>query len=1037
MSARKKTMHDLLASTMVGETAETIAVDDLYSKENWAFTNDRSQTWAAAFRQFAPFQAAGRTIEDMVSPFPDETGYDAWKDPRLKNYRDNGQMFRFSDSGSYEETTRRMERFEADLEDLSILQMSDSGTAEFFAHMSSPTIFAPLAPVRAFRGATFGKRFTSGAGFTAAIMAPEEIMKASQSEGYTAGHSLIAMTGASILSGTLTGALGRAQNPFGRIADDIVGDDPLYRSAGASVSPEQARRTAYAAMEGDALAETGIGVEKLPWNPVNRLLLSPNPYVRSTAAGLVDLGGMIQKKIRERTDSKGNVFTSEAQDQSVESLYRAKFLGPLLDAIAESDKAYLAYRGVAAKESDIGRSIQMLKMGAGDFFSGQTQFFKQIEFRMRIGKALRRGDRDTIQDEMTRFVEQAAVKYRAAYNFIKDEAEAVKLFEKEIQGKINVARDAGDNAAVSVLEAQLKRIREAGVTVNTAESYLNRVWRVDKIMDNEQRFLSVVSDWAMGKYSMTRRQANKFSKSMMDEVTRSRPYFDLEEGTSQIDWVSNPSGVKARSFEIPDELVEEFLENDVEALLRHHTRTMGVDIELTRKFGDIDMRGVIDDVTTEYQRLIDDASDLNIRKALKKSLENDLRDIRGLRDRVRGTYGASKDPHAMSSRFVRGMKSFNVLVGMGSAVVSSVPDVARSVMVEGLDATYKFGLQNLFRANIDHLKRMQKRELRASGVAADATLGLRASAFTDVGDLFGSRFGFERGLNQTTNAYFMLNGLNYWNQALKEFAGNVTMLRMTDGLSTNWSALSKADKEKFLKNGINQQDHYNMQKQMFEHGRKVDDFWMPETAKWTNSDLRLKFRAALNQNVERIIVTPGAGDRALWTSTELGSLMTQFKSYGQGAVVRVLTAGLQEKDAAFWQGALLMVGLASMVNEFKRLQYGIDNEEGYDEKLLNAVDRSGVLGWFMDVNNPIEKLTDYKLGLGPLLTDQQSYRLPDQAKLGSVFGPAISNVMTAGSVAGDVLSGNMDQGTADSARFILPTGNLPYLDPIYDGIFGQ
>ena len=43
-----------------------------------------------------------------------------------------------------------------------------------------------------------------------------------------------------------------------------------------------------------------------------------------------------------------------------------------------------------------------------------------------------------------------------------------------------------------------------------------------------------------------------------------------------------------------------------------------------------------------------------------------------------------------------------------------------------------------------------------------------------------------------------------------------------------------------------------------------------------------KWKNALNQNVDRIIITPGAGDRALWTSTELGSLITQFKGYGQG-----------------------------------------------------------------------------------------------------------------------------------------------------------
>jgi hypothetical protein len=383
------------------------------------------------------------------------------------------------------------------------------------------------------------------------------------------------------------------------------------------------------------------------------------------------------------------------------------------------------------------------------------------------------------------------------------------------------------------------------------------------------------------------------------------------------------------------------------------------------------------------------------------------------------------------------MKSFNVFTSMGSAMISSVPDVARTVMVEGLTNTYEGGFRHLFNKQAEYVKSMKRRELRMAGVAADAVLGLRAHAFSDVGDLFGSRFAFERGLNKATGMFFMMNGLNYWNQALKEFAGNVTMVRMTDSLMRNWDSLKAADREKFLKNGIDRQDHYRMAEQIRQHGKRVDGEWMPNTDSWTDPTLRLRFRMALNQNVERVIITPGAGDRALWTSTEMGSFLTQFKSYGQGAMVRMLTSGLQEKDGAFWQGAFLLVGLAALVNEIKKVQYGIEGEESFDEKMINAVDRSGILGWSMDVNNALEKMSDYKLGMRPFLTDQPQYNLPDTAKAGAVLGPGISNIMNATQVMGDVVTFNADQSTADSARFLTPTGNIPYLDPLWDGVYGQ
>ncbi len=50
----------------------------------------------------------------------------------------------------------------------------------------------------------------------------------------------------------------------------------------------------------------------------------------------------------------------------------------------------------------------------------------------------------------------------------------------------------------------------------------------------------------------------------------------------------------------------------------------------------------------------------------------------------------------------------------------------------------------------------------------------------------------------------------------------------------------------------------------------------------------------------------------------------------------------------------------------------IDKKETFDQKLINAVERSGMLGWFMDVNNAVEKVTNYGLGLRPALTDEDT-----------------------------------------------------------------
>jgi len=1050
-----KTMNEPTYNQDVSPFNESL----LFFDDHSPYIPSSKEVWASSFRQYAPYESLTRMLFDP--DFEDEEGYDYASDPQLENYQ--GSAWRFLNSGSRAETAQRIKNLNVDLEDQNILANTDQWVPQVVSTLATPSIMAPLAPLRVLRSSRLGKRFTGGALFTATVLAPEELMMASEIENRTLGQSAVVLTGAGLIGGSLSAVLGKYSNriyfndgkggvlwsesvdptakvttktkskPFNPVKDVKTNS---WKPVGANVSPERQRQSMWQSMEGDALKETGVGLEKLPWNPVIRLTQSPNPIVRGLASQMVDFGGMIQKK----------VAGEEAMSQSVEATFRTTYTPSLVNVMRMMDEQYLSYRGFMAKEGDISRSLQMLRLKGKDFLNKPTGL-TEYQFRERVSNALRNNG-DQVTDGATSYVNSAASKAREHLDVIKNQATEVKLFERALQKQIKKLEDQiskSGGSTKTALEAQLAkakanlaRIQANGVNVNTADGFLPRIWRVDKIMDNSEAFLEIVKNWSRTQYGLSNAKATKFANEMIDQVTRNKPYYNLDEGIDSIDWITQASSTKARTFEIPDRLVVDFLENDVEAILRHHTTTMGMDIELTRAFGDVSMGNVIKQVTDEYNTIIKQAPTTAERQKLAKQLEDDLRDIRGLRDRLRGTYGASKDPHALSSRAVRTMKSFNVLVGMGSAVVSSVPDVMRTIMVEGLKATNEKGLRHFFKNSRTVIKQLSKKELNKAGISADAYLGLRSAQFTDIGDMFGSRFAWERNMNQSVGIFFMLNGLNYWNQFMKEFAGNVTMLRMTENIMQDWSTISSRDKEKFLANGIDQQMHSRMQLQMRNHAKQEDGEWLPETDLWTDATARLKFRNALNQTVERTIITPGAGDRALWTSTELGSLMTQFKGYGQGAMVRLLTAGLQEKDAAFWQGLALLVGAAAIVNEIKNVQYGIDDsKDTYNDKLINAIDRSGALGWFTDVNNSLEKISDYKLGMRNMFGSATEKPIPSGAKFGAIFGPAASNLSTAGSVASDIIRMEADNNTAKSARFITPGGNLFWADPIMDGIFNS
>jgi len=1032
----------------IGKEVSLGNMRELYKHEPWSpFNSDRSMVWGAAFRQHAPMESLERLFMNITEP--SEEGYSVWDDPQISMSGLRGQEYRFMSSRSSAETMQRIEDYKQDIYDMEILNNSGSTAIPLLVSgFASPALLLGWAPKSIMASTSWFKRFLGGGLYTGAIMAPEEFLIGAQNYNKDIGYTSAALTLSTLMGGTATMALGGGN--YRKIADFITRnkyvDEKIkpkskkyYNSAGANAAPKHQRNNLYNAMENEALETTGVGVEKLAWNPITRMAQSINPYVRSLTAKMVDFGGIMQKKVRE----------NEAMEQSVETTFRVNFYSKLKKSFERMDNFFIEYRGKVAADGEIKKSFQKVKIMIGDKLGKGGNHLTEYEFRVRIKKALANGDKDTLADGATPFIERSVKEYRKTLNYVKDQAESVQLFQKQVGKQIKTlkaklsdvnltpAQKLAIQDQLANAQQRLKDIKANGVNLNNGLSYVPRIWRVDKLIANEQSFKSIIRSWGIREKGMNPEQASKFADDAFDSVSRNKPYYDIEDGLSQVDFITQASSTKGRTLDIPDRLIDDFLENDIEAIMRHHVKTMGMDIELTRAFGDIELSSVLKQVADEYDILLKGAKSQKRKDAIRKSLNQDIADIKGLRDRLRGTYGASKDPHQFSSRFIRVMKSFNVITSMGGAVLSSVPDMARTTMVMGLTDTYEFGLKNLLRNQKRIFKKMLKRELDMASVAIDAQLGLRAHAFSDMGDLFGSRFAWERAVNQSTGTFFMMNGLNYWNQMLKEFAGSTVALKMTDSILKPWAKLTRLEREALLKNGIDQQMHSRMKLQVETHGKKMQGVTLPQTDFWKDKTAVLKFRNALNQTTDRIIVTPGAGDRALWTSTEFGSLLTQFKGYGQGAVVRVMTSGLQERSAAFWQGAFLMVGMGMMVNEMKKIQYGIDREEDFMETLVNAIDRSGITGWFMDLNNAVEKISDFKFGLRPYFDDANGRYMPTGAKMGAVLGPTGSKISTFGGIASDVLGFEADKNTLKSARFLMPGGNLPYFDPILDGVFGQ
>jgi len=96
---------------------------------------------------------------------------------------------------------------------------------------------------------------------------------------------------------------------------------------------------------------------------------------------------------------------------------------------------------------------------------------------------------------------------------------------------------------------------------------------------------------------------------------------------------------KKRSFLIPDKLVEQFLESDIEVLGGRYLKQMAPDIELMRRFDDVNMTSQIKDIEQDYALRMQRETDPTKRRKLNKLKDRDIRDVAAMRDRIRGTYG--------------------------------------------------------------------------------------------------------------------------------------------------------------------------------------------------------------------------------------------------------------------------------------------------------------------------------------------------------------------------------------------------------------
>lgn len=504
------------------------------------------------------------------------------------------------------------------------------------------------------------------------------------------------------------------------------------------------------------------------------------------------------------------------------------------------------------------------------------------------------------------------------------------------------------------------------------------------------------------------------------------------DGRIPYDIVAGPRGaLKERVLKIATAKIHDFVENDIEHVMRAQIRTMSADVELAKKFGSVDLKDEILKINDEANAKIAKATTPKQRQSLEASRKAAVRDVEGIRDRLRGTYALPSNPNSLVLRAGRIARNVNYLRLLGGMTVSAIPDLGKVVFTHGLVSTFGDGFLPMVR-NFKAF-RLAAEEVKDSGTALDMVLDSRVMAMTDIMDDYGRHSKFERGLSSLSSRFGVVSLMAPWNASIKQFSGMVTMTNILKASGRVAAGTGTAsDIRKLAASGIDEDLAQRISKQFADHGDNQSGVFLAGGENWTDRGALESFRAAIVRDVDRIVVTPGQ-DKPLWMSTELGKMVGQFKSFGISSMQKTTLAGLQQRDAATLNGVLVMMGLGAMTYALKQTLAGREVSDDPKQWAVEAFDKSGLAGWLMEVNNISEKATRGRVGLSAI-TGKQISRYTSRNVTGAFLGPTADAVSDIFQVSGSIFAGDTTQADLHKVRQLLPMQNLFYIRGILNQV---
>jgi hypothetical protein len=636
---------------------------------------------------------------------------------------------------------------------------------------------------------------------------------------------------------------------------------------------------------------------------------------------------------------------------------------------------------------------------------------------------------------------------RGRLGVIEDRLSRAEARRELIEDAILIARQHYDDLRVKIEEEigawEGKSAAEAKSALKSREAYAEKSGRPD----DAPRLKS--ADDAIDK---TLRKILEKERDLSDDELRERAHetadrilsspdgrlpYDMASGGPRVGFRGDQpvrGSLAGREFMVSNAWARDWIEDDIERVVNGYLRTVVPDVLLTEKHGDVEMTQVFRRINEEYAAKADATKSEAERTRLGKERDAVIRDVAGMRDRVRGVYGWSPDTANMA-RVANAAKQVNNLTSMGVSAISSLPDMAGAIFRWGIGSVLTDGWTPFLRGLTGKSEAFTKfkSQMRAIGIGAETAINARQHAMDDVMEAYRPQSPVERGLQWASDKFFIANLQAPQTDAFKTIAAHVAVSEILK--ASQAAATGKASKKQLanlIESGIDANMATKIAAEFGRAGEVIDGVRLPNTADWTDRAAADALNAAVARETDIAVVTPGQ-EKPLWMSKPVVSVFGQFKAFTASANERILIAGLQRRDAATLQGLVFSAGLGMLSYKLNSVFGGVETSDRPQDWFKEGISRGGVLGWIEEGNALASKVTrgsvDVYRAIG---ADKPASRFVSRSALDMLLGPTAGKVKDAFQVGGSAATADWQESDTRALRRLMATQNLFYLRGLFN-----